>query len=381
MNLLKSTSSRFFLLLSLMGFVMVTTSCSDDDVTDAKPAVVASFSATTTTITQFDSVKFTDKSTNSPDTWDWTFEGGTPDKSTEQNPTVTYSAAGTYQVKLIATRSSDKSSSTKEEAEYITVEASSEIKAAFSSTETSIKEGETVTFKDESINGADTWAWVFDGGTPSTSSDQNPTVTYASAGSYDVKLTVTNSTDQSTSVKVESGFVQVTDDNPQQPFEGKAQVIPGVLSVFKYDLGGEGIAFHDEEELNKNNDTPFDSPTLRRDEAVEIQLNPDNGLHNIGYGATGEWVEYTVDVKTTGKYSVVFDLASANGDGVIQLQQVQPDSTILEITPQVTTTVTDWQDFVQTSVNGVDLTKGRQVIRVQIVVGGANIRDFTFILE
>lgn len=42
------------------------------------------------------------------------------------------------------------------------------------------------------------WQWVFNGGTPATSTAQNPTVTYASAGTYDVSLTVNDGTSQTT---------------------------------------------------------------------------------------------------------------------------------------------------------------------------------------
>ncbi|TNF29897.1 MAG: T9SS type A sorting domain-containing protein, partial [Bacteroidetes bacterium] len=56
-------------------------------------------------------------------------------------------------------------------------------------------EGLEVTF-DDNVWGADedpswTWNWSFPGGTPSSSNEQNPTVVYNSAGSYDVTLTVT----------------------------------------------------------------------------------------------------------------------------------------------------------------------------------------------
>lgn len=40
--------------------------------------------------------------------------------------------------------------------------------------------------------GAATYAWTFEGGTPPTSTDPNPTVTYATPGTYDVSLTATN---------------------------------------------------------------------------------------------------------------------------------------------------------------------------------------------
>ena len=46
-------------------------------------------------------VDFYDESTGIIISWEWTFEGGTPTTSTEQNPSVTYSATGEYDVELI----------------------------------------------------------------------------------------------------------------------------------------------------------------------------------------------------------------------------------------------------------------------------------------
>jgi hypothetical protein len=48
------------------------------------------------------SVRFTDLSSNFPTRWEWSFEGGTPATSSEQNPTVVYSQAGKFKVTLIA---------------------------------------------------------------------------------------------------------------------------------------------------------------------------------------------------------------------------------------------------------------------------------------
>ncbi len=45
------------------------------------------------------SVNFTDQSYNAtPTTWNWTFNGGTPSTSSQQNPTITYNTAGVYSV-------------------------------------------------------------------------------------------------------------------------------------------------------------------------------------------------------------------------------------------------------------------------------------------
>jgi len=63
---------------------------------------IADFVASSTSICVGGSVTFTDISTNSPTSWQWTFTGGTPATSTTQNPTVTYAAPGVYDVELIA---------------------------------------------------------------------------------------------------------------------------------------------------------------------------------------------------------------------------------------------------------------------------------------
>ena len=75
-------------------------------------APVASFSATPTTICAGQSVQFTDLSTNTPTSWNWSFPGGTPNSSTVQNPLVVYNTPGTYNVTLTATNGSGSNSVT-----------------------------------------------------------------------------------------------------------------------------------------------------------------------------------------------------------------------------------------------------------------------------
>ena len=74
---------------------------------------VADFSASPTNVTEGETVQLTDLSTYSPTSWEWTFEGGTPSASTEQNPLVTYNAPGIYPVTLKASNSGGSNSLTK----------------------------------------------------------------------------------------------------------------------------------------------------------------------------------------------------------------------------------------------------------------------------
>jgi len=165
-------------------------------------APVADFTASATTITEGGSVNFTDLSTNNPDTWDWTFAGGTPATSTLQNPGVTYYTAGTYTVALTATNAYGSDTETK--VDYITVQPAGQPPVAnFTASATTIYEGEDVTFTDQSTNNPDTWDWTFAGGTPGSSTQQNPVVTYNTAGTYTVTLIASNAYGSDTETKVD----------------------------------------------------------------------------------------------------------------------------------------------------------------------------------
>jgi PKD repeat protein len=65
------------------------------------------------------SVTFTDQSTNTPTSWSWTFESGTPGTSTAKNPVITYNSLGTFDVTLVATNAQGSDSEIK--LDYITV--------------------------------------------------------------------------------------------------------------------------------------------------------------------------------------------------------------------------------------------------------------------
>lgn len=58
-----------------------------------------------------------------------------------------------------------------------------------------------VSFTDESAGNIVSWLWTFAGGNPSSSTVQNPTVSYTETGVYDVSLTVSNGTNTNTETK------------------------------------------------------------------------------------------------------------------------------------------------------------------------------------
>jgi PKD repeat protein len=79
----------------------------------------------------------------------------------------------------------------------------------FSVNNQSINTGSSVSFTDLSTNNPTSWSWSFPGGTPSTSTAQNPTVTYNTSGVYNVSFTATNSNGSNTITQ--SNYITVTD--------------------------------------------------------------------------------------------------------------------------------------------------------------------------
>ncbi len=109
---------RFFLFTLVISLSLFSTSCNkeDDEVT---VVITADFTADQITVQEGGSINFTDLSSGDPTSWSWVFEGGEPASSTEQNPTVSYSVPGTYEVSLTVSNGDAEDTETK--AGYITV--------------------------------------------------------------------------------------------------------------------------------------------------------------------------------------------------------------------------------------------------------------------
>jgi len=216
-------------------------------------------------------VDFFDQSTNFPTSWQWSFPGGNPSSSAQQNPTnICYSTSGTYDVTLITSNSFGSDTITL--SNFITVNAAptanitqsndtlyssagnsyqwytggNPINGAtdyfyvpstedyytvvvtdangctaadtiffslspqtnFSASDTTICQKFCMDFFDQSGNNPTTWQWSFPGGVPSSSNQQNPTqICYNNPGVYDVTLITTNSFGSDTLVL--SGYITV----------------------------------------------------------------------------------------------------------------------------------------------------------------------------
>jgi PKD repeat protein len=159
--------------------------------------IAADFTASSSTIKQNESVTFTDKSAGMPTQWAWEFKSGTTVlTSTVQNPTIAFTVPGVYSVTLKATN--PKGSQTVTKPDLITVVDITSVEADFKSDLTATYTGGSIQFTDQSIGTATAWAWTFEGASTTSSTSQNPVVTYPTAGRFKVKLVVSNSVKSST---------------------------------------------------------------------------------------------------------------------------------------------------------------------------------------
>jgi len=71
------------------------------------------------------------------------------------------------------------------------------VQVEFSADKTSIALGESVSFTDATEGNPTSWAWEFEGGTPSNSTEQNPSVVFENIGVYDIKLVASNASNSS----------------------------------------------------------------------------------------------------------------------------------------------------------------------------------------
>ena len=208
-----STQENPFHTYTISGTYSVTLNASNSAGSDAEtktgyitvnPRVpLADFSGTPRSILEGQSVQFTDESAYVPTSWSWTFgDGGS---SSLENPSHTYTSTGTYTVSLTATNSAGSDGETK--TSYITVDYNVPV-AEFSGTPRSILEAETVQFNDLSTNSPISWLWDF--GDSNSSTQENPSHTYATAGTYTVTLTATNSA--GSDIETKTNYITVDPD-------------------------------------------------------------------------------------------------------------------------------------------------------------------------
>jgi hypothetical protein len=155
----------------------------------------------------------------------------------------------------------------------------------------------------------------------------------------------------------------------QTPFNQTAHLIPGRIEAEEYDFGGEGIAYH---EANANGNEG--GAKLRIDE-VDIEVTKDaEGEYNLGYVLQGEWLEYTVDVMSTGDYNLDIRVAAEGDDKILHIEIDGGDVT----GPINIPNTGGWQTWETITANGISLTEGKHVMRLTFDASYMNLNYLQF---
>jgi hypothetical protein len=177
-------------------------------------------------------------------------------------------------------------------------------------------------------------------------------------------------------------------------FTHPLQTIPGKIQCEYYDVGGEGIAYHDNDTINSGSGmlNPLNGSYLngfRKNESVDISYTKSGGVDDnpfnftepemgklyVGWTAPGEWINYTVTVKKKGTYLVGL-MYTANADGVIGLS-VNNNPVYYSVLIPSTYRQDDsiaWRQWHHWKYIGnlteMDLHKGRQVLTLHTIAKG-----------
>jgi endoglucanase Acf2 len=159
----------------------------------------------------------------------------------------------------------------------------------------------------------------------------------------------------------------------QLPYGGTAWAIPGIIEAGKFDIfeGGKGqnIAYLDGTTANLGD--------FRMDEAVDATTHISEGAI-VGNIATGEWLEYTVNVAQPGLHSFSFRYASGNSAGGGPFHLELDGQAISAAITVPSTSITSWNIWATKTVANIPLTPGKHILRVAFSAGEFNFAKMTF---
>ncbi len=280
-------------------------------------APTAQFTMSTSNPNVGQSVAFTDTSlpasTGTINQWSWVFgDGGT---SNTQNPAHSYSTPGQKTITLTVTDTNGKTSTA---SHTLTVNDYVAPVASFTYSPANPIVDQTVSFTDKSTPGSGTinqWSWNFgSGATQATSTNQNPSATYASEGQKIVSLTVTDSNGKTSTT---TQTIQVTSAATPTPTTSPTPSPTPTTSPTP---------------------TPTAQVTFAVNPASSGSTNPTVGTHTYNIGST---------VPITATANTNYQFSSWTFSGSIQITSLTSVSTNAQINGAGTITA----NFIQSSSN------------------------------
>ena len=177
----------------------------------------------------------------------------------------------------------------------------------------------------------------------------------STSGTKTLKAVVT-ATDGSTYERL-SRFQILSGDTKREPYNEALSELPGTVDAGEFDTGMSGVSY------NKVSTTVLKSRDKFSTTATQA----------------GQWMEYTVDVKEEGLYTLDVEVASTNANGIFHLAEYSFDNLIFLtnfIEVPNTGSTTEFQT-VRSSIKEY-LTAGQHVFTLLVDKGGFYLKNMTF---
>ncbi len=151
-----------------------------------------------------------------------------------------------------------------------------------------------------------------------------------------------------------------TPPEPQKPFGGKAAEIPGKIEMENFDEPGTGRgAGVDSYNDNDAEDHGIAEGDKSYREGTGVDIYKKATGYVVGYNQSGEWLEYTVNIKEAGDYTMFASVATDNSTASFTLSV--DDKSVAE----VPVSGSSWDDFVKVKAN-VTLPAGEHILRFTV---------------
>ena len=158
--------------------------------------------------------------------------------------------------------------------------------------------------------------------------------------------------------------------------------IPGVIYASDYDMGVVGEAYEDNDLANyavsTGNYTPWNQGWAYRNDGVDIEVCTDNvnaNGYNVGFMDTGEWMQYEVNIATSGVYEIHVRAASGGSGGRMHFTANDANITSSYFTPPTG----GWQNWETTIIPNVILDENDTKIKFYVDQAGFNVSSFEFV--
>ena len=162
---------------------------------------------------------------------------------------------------------------------------------------------------------------------------------------------------------------------PREPFGGKAVELPGKIEAENFDVPGSGRENKTYSDADSDNHSCTDEgkeaecTDYREGTGVDIYKKATGYI--VGHNQADEWLEYTVNVKEAGEYTMTASVATGNSDPGFTL------SVDGKVVAEIPVSGTSWDDFKDVTAK-VELPAGEHILRLTVTTSWFDIDYLKF---